>query len=265
MLKSIFLKTIYEKRWATIGWVVAILATTVLVVVLFPTMRDSFGESLKNVPESLKSFIGDASDYQNIVGYSDIQVITQMIFMTVILGVILGSGSLAGDEGEGTLQTLLYQPTKRSRVYIEKLAAISLVMLLATIAVTGGIYLGALFIGEAGNLNFERIAQATLATWLITMVFGMLAFMIGAITGKRGLAGMIAGAVAFITYIVSSLAPTADVLKRLDYASPFHYFNHPSILKNGLELSDTLVLIAINIAMIILGYIIFVKRDIYQR
>lgn len=263
MLKNTFLKTLFDKRWSTLIWFAVILLFSLFVIVLFPTFKDSFGEALKDTPESLRSLFGEASDYQNINGYLDIQVVNQMVFLTLIMSIIMGTGLLSGEESSGSLQSLLAQPISRTKVYISKLLAMSLLLLLACSGIFFGVYIGALMIGEAGNLETGRLVLATFMTWVITLFFGALAFAMGAISGKKGAAGIIAGFLAFATYIITTLSGTAEVLKTINYASPFRYFNTPSIMKTGLDTGNLLVLAAGIMIIITVGWIVFRKRDIY--
>src|SRR5690242_9657286 len=123
MLKNIFLKTLFEKRWMMLWWALSSVGLTIFIILFFPSLRDSFGEALKNIPDSMRSLVGNASDYQTLAGYVNIQVFQQMIFLPIILGIILATGLLAGDENDGTLQTLLTYPVSRTKVYLHKLAA----------------------------------------------------------------------------------------------------------------------------------------------
>ncbi len=264
MFNSILSKTLYEKRISTLVWTFAFFTSLILIVVLFPTFKDSFGQALKDVPESLQNLIGNASDYQTINGYIDVQGIGQMVFLTLILGIIIGTSLLAGEENSRTLHTLLAQPVSRTRVYIEKYIAI---MIILAIACVGGIFLGiiagAIPIGEFPNLDLKRCFEASVMTWLLTLFFATLAYTIGAITGKRGLAGIIAGFYAFATYMITTLASTATALATLDHFSPFHYFNKPSVIKTGFDLGNLAVLISVTVVLFIIGLIIFKRRNIY--
>lgn len=265
MLRTVFGKTLFEKRWSTLVWALAIMLFSLLVVVLFPTFRDSFGEALKDTPESLKSLLGEAADYQNINGYIDIQVINQMVFLTLIMGVILGTSLLSGEESSGTLQTLLAQPISRSRVYAHKFAALGLLLAIAALGLFVGTVLAAVFIGEIGNLSLLRLAQATSMIWLVTYVFSALAFCIGGISGRKGLSGIVAGFAAFALYMITTLAGTAEVLKTINVLSPFKYFNTPSIMKFGIDSSNVVVLTVLVVALGLLGWFFFVRRDVYQK
>lgn len=260
MLQNVLFKTLYEKRWSTLGWCIAIIALTALSTLFFPTFKEAFGQSLQEVPESMKAFIGDTSTYETLGGFVDVQVIAQMVFLTIIMAIIFGSGFIAGDEGEGTLQSLLAQPIKRSSVYIQKYVALFLFTALASSMVFVAVYLSALIINE--SMDWGRLAQATVGVWLITFVFGCAAYTLGAITGKRAMSGSIVGMLAFVSYIITSLAVGVDALKTVDKLSPFHYFNTPSIIANGLDWGNVAVLIGIIIICSVLGFIKFMKRDL---
>ncbi len=263
MFRSIWLKTVYEKRWGLLAWSLGIFAMTFFVMLLFPTLRDTFGQALNDVPESIKGILGDAQTYQRINGFIDIQVLFQMVFMTVIYGVILFTGVLAGDENDGTLQTLLAHPVSRRKVYFEKLSGATVLLGLVSLAVFVGVWFGSLAVGE--SVNLFRLLLAILMMFLVSFVFSIIGFALGAITGKRGLSGAIAGALAFVSYLITNLAPTVKSLKGVNRFSPYEYFNKPSILDNGIQFSDLAVLLLISVVCIVAGYVVFTRRDIAQK
>lgn len=223
MFKTVFSKTLYAKRWGLMAWAVGLAALVVFTMIFFPTLSKSFSEALTNVPDSLKSFIGDSNAYKTVAGYTDVQIITQYSFMTLIYGIILFTGLLAGDENEGTLQTLLAQPVRRSRVYYHKLGAAMVALAAVCLSIGAGVLIGVAIIGE--HVGLGRLTLAILALWLITMVFSAFSYMLGAISGKRGLAGGLAGAIAFTSLLITSLADSVKALKPADRFSPFNYFN----------------------------------------
>lgn len=263
MLNNTFTETIYTKRWALLSWFLGITALVVFTMIFFPTLSKSFGESLQNVPDSLKSFVGDAATYSTIDGYTDLQIFAQLNFMTIIFGVILFSGALAGEEGEGTLQTLLSQPLSRVRIYIEKLGASVVLLGGACLGIIVGVLVGLVLVDE--HLGIGRLLAAVLATLLVSLVFSSIAYSLGAITGKRGLSGGLAGVLAFTTYLVSMLAGSVKSLRFVDKFSPFHYYNKPGILQYGPRWSDLLILTVISLVILVIGVIFFTKRDVYQR
>jgi ABC-2 type transport system permease protein len=236
--------------------------TTIMIVSLFPTFRDSFGESLKNVPDSLKSILGEASDYQRLEGYLELQVLMQMVFFTIIYAVILCTGLIAGEENQGTLQTLLTAPVNRTKVFFQKLAASAVILWVVTFAMYFAIWLGAVMINEPINLG--RLFEATFAMWVLTLTFGALGYSLGAATGRRGLAGGLAGSYAFATYLITSLAGTVTALKGLNNISPFKYFNNTRVMFNGLQWDNILIMLVASLLFILIGWVIFRRRDVYQ-
>lgn len=263
MLNTIFSKTLYEKRWGALWWSLSMFTFTLLIVLLFPTFRDSFGQALQNVPESLKAVLGEASDYQRIEGFMELQVFMQMIFLTFIYGIILFSGLIAGEENDGTLQSLLVQPVSRTKIYLHKLAAGMILLGVVSLALFLGCWLGAAVINEPTNV--VRLLQATCMQWLVSLVLSLVAYCLGAILGRRGVAGALAGIYAFVSYMLFSLASTATFLKTANNFSPFHYYSNPRILDNGLSAYNITILSCACVVLIILGWLRFRQRDIYQR
>ena len=263
MFSSIFTKTLYERRWSTLIWMFAVFGFTLLTMMLFPSLRDSLGASLQDVPESMRELLGSAEDYQTITGFVDLQIIAQMVFFTLIMGVIAGTSLVAGEENSGNLQTLLAQPVRRVRVYLEKYAALSIMVAIVTFGLFFGVIAGVLILGE--TINIFRLLAASAMVWLVTMFFATLAYSVGAFTGKRGVAGVVAGAYAFVGYMLTALAGAADALEKLNYASPFYYFNTPSVLREGFDLGNIAVLCFGIIIFIILGLLRFIRRNIFLR
>lgn len=262
MLKNTITKTLYIKRWMLLSWCLGIVALVVFTMVFYPTMSKTLGQSLKDVPDSLKSFVGDSATYSTIAGYADLQVFAQLVTMTLIFGIILFTGLIAGEEADGTLQSLLVQPLKRSRIYFEKLIAAITMLGISCLSISFGVAVGLMIINE--GLNAGRLLAATFATLLVSLVFSSIGFAIGAITGKRGLAGGLAGALAFTSLLISTLAVSISSLRTVDKLSPFHYFNKPGILQYGPHWDDMVVLAGISIVILVIGAIVFIKRDVYQ-
>ncbi len=236
---------------------------TLLVVWLFPTFRDSFGQTLKNVPDSLKSVLGQAADYQRLDGFLQLQVFMQMIFVTFIYGIVLFTGLLAGDESSGTLQTLLAQPVSRTKVYFQKLIAGAILLGIVSLVMFVGVAAGVLLIHD--HVNWLRLLEATGMQWLVSLVLSLLGYSIGAMSGKRGVAGAMAGLYAFVAYMVFTVSGTAKFLKIPNYFSPFKYLASPRILDAGISWPNVIGLSLICLGLAVLGWGVFTKRDIYPK
>ena len=262
MLRNIFLKTLFEKRWMTFWWATAVFLLILGIVALFPLFKDSFA-NMDATPEELKSLLGDTAAYTTITGWLNFQVFDQMVFAGIILGIIIGGGILAGEESEGTLQSLLAMPVKRAAVYWQKFAAIAVIVGIVTVMLLFGSLLGVALIGESTSIG--SVFLAAVAAFLVTLFFTALTYAVGAITGRRGIAGAAVGLFAFASFMLTSLANGISALKYVDYLSPFHYYNKPSPLTGEFQIVDVLVLLVAALVLLAIGYKAFTRRDIYQR
>lgn len=261
---TILRKTLFERKLSTIIWLLSTFFFVFLIMLMFPSLRDSLGTSLQDVPESVQKFLGNAQDYQQIGGYVDIQVVNQMVFLTIIMGIIFGIALIAGEEKSGLLHTQLARPITRAKIYWQKAGALAIsTIIVAWLGVFLGVFIGVLAINE--EVDILRLFQASGMIWLITFFFAALAFALGAITGKRAIAGIIAGSYAFVAYMLDALSQLAESLEKLNYVSVFRYFNTPSVMKTGLDVWNIAILSALIIALFVIGFIIFRRRDLTNR
>lgn len=264
MFRNIFLKTLYEKRWMMLGWALGVAAMALLTFAFYPTFRQGgFDEILKNAPKSLRAMIGDPASYKTVPGFIGQEIFALRVPMvTLVMAVVLFTGIMAGDEDKGTLQTMLAQPVSRHRLLLEKFLAGSVITFVVCLGAALGILLALPFIHE--SLSLVRLLQAITGVWLLTMLFGMIGFALGAITGKRGLAGGVAGLFAFGTYLLTSLVASVSSLKGLEKISPFHYYNNPLITRVGLIGHDVLIFAIPILVLLLISAWVFTHRDVYQ-
>lgn len=265
MLRNIFTKTIYEKRWMMLFWSIGVVVMAVLMMAFYHSFSNGgFTEALESLPKSFQGLIGDIASLKTVAGYVSQQVFALRIpLLTLIMGIILFSGLLAGDESDGTLQTMLAQPVSRFRLYVEKYLAGLVVSLVICSAAILGVTLGLLFIHE--RMSFVRLVQAVIDVWLLTVLFGTFGFALGAITGKKGLAGSVAGLVTFSTYLITSFVNNVSWLESVEKFSPFHYYNHPATAQYGLQGHNVLVMVSVCAVLLTMSVIVFLRRDIYQK
>jgi len=264
MFNSVFAKTFYEKRWTLFGWAVGLFAMTLLTMVFYPYFKNSgFEDMLATAPKSIQTLLGNASNYKTVAGYVDQQIFAlRMPMLTIIMAVSLFVGVSVGDEDRGTLETLLAQPVSRTKVFWQKLAAASAVSAAACVAIFLGVV--ASFPIVKGSMSLTNLAAVTFGCWLVSIVFGMLAYALGTATGKRGLTIAIASTIAFGTYLISSMAPAVDKLKVAQKFTPFYYYNVPSIAQHGLKFSNLVVLAVLVVVPAIIGLLIFNARDLVR-
>lgn len=263
MFKSIFTKTLYEKRWSTLAWGLGLFAMTLLTMSFYPTFSQTGGlaDSLKSLPKSVQGLVGSLESLKTVAGYTGQQIYALRIpLLTLILGISLGVGLLAGDEERGTLQALLTNPISRVKVFWQKFSAIALLLLVANLIVVGAVITSYPIIHDSMPLGY--LLQAAIACWLLTLIFAGLAFSLGAATGKKGLSVGIASGVAFLSYLISSLAPSVNSLQDIQKASIFYYYNTPLVTEHGFTTSHLIFMIVILVLILYVGVTLFNRRDL---
>ena len=265
MFKSIFSKTLYQQRWSIVFWGLGVIGMCMLMMAFYHSFSGGqFDEALKNLPDSMKKLVGDVGSLKTVPGYVSQEVFGLRVpLLLMVMSIMLFTGLLAGEEGEGTLQTVLSQPVSRFKVYIEKLLAGIVVSLVICMTAVLGVWVGLLLIHE--TMSFMRLVEAVIGVWLLVFLFGSLGFAIGAVTGRRGFAGSITGLIAFSTYLLTSFAASVSGIKTIERLSPFHYYNDPGIAANGLRATNVWVMLSVSAVFLLVSAVIFLKRDIYQR
>ena len=234
-LSSVFTKTIWERRWATLGWVLGGLAMALVMVAVYPIVRDSeaFTEAIDALPPELLAISGiDPELFTTGVGFMQGQLYSLMAPMLVlVLAIGIGSASTATEEASGTADLLLATPVTRRRVIFDKSAAMGVLVGGLVLALVAGLLIGQVTVDL--QLSIEGIVGINVGLLLLGMFFGTLALAIGAWTGKRTPAAGIAGGVAGIAFIVDSFAPLLDIFETLQPYSPFYWYSADTPLLGG--------------------------------
>jgi ABC-2 type transport system permease protein len=225
-MDSILRKSLFERKRSLIWWSIGLFLFVLMTVSLYPTVRDSTGmdELLDELPAAFKAFVGERS-FTSPLGYLQgrlFQLMAPLLFMVFAIG--RGADAIAGEEQRHTMELLLSNPITRSRVVLEKFAAIAIEMLVLGAVLAGSLIILAPPFGL--DLSFEHYLSATLCVILLAMAFGGSALLIGSATGRKGLAVGLASAIAASTYVFESIATVATDVDRYAWVSPFdHYFD----------------------------------------
>ncbi|MGD0274005.1 MAG: ABC transporter permease subunit [Gaiellaceae bacterium] len=265
MLSSVFAKTLRERLRAFRWWCLGTLGFVALYGSVYPSIsgNKSLNDLIKNYPEALKGFIGFGGnlDIASGAGYLGSEVFS-FWGPTVLLAVAISAGAaaLAGEEEHGTLDLLLSLPLSRTRCLLEKLAA--LVCETLALAFVLWILLVVASYSAGMGVNAGNLGAAVLVLLLFALDFGVLALAIGAATGRRALAIGLSATLAVAADVVNALAPLASWLDGVKLASPFYYYTHGDPLRNGVNATDAIILVAIAVAFAAVAPLLFRRRDL---
>lgn len=262
---SVLRKTLGDLRRGFAWWALGLVAYVAMIAAVYPTVRDNdeMEQLIDQYPEALKAFFafGGQLDFTSAAGYLGGELFSFMVpLLFLVAAVGNGASSLAGEEDRGTLDLLLAMPIPRWRVALEKLAA-----MVVEVAALGVVLWLALWIGAqvfSMQISGANLAAATAGSVLLAIAYGAIAFMLGAATGRKGLAVGVSIAAAVVAYLVNSLASLVEALGPLQKISPFYHYATGDALRRGVAPWHMLFLVAVAIAATAVGVLLFERRDV---
>ncbi len=185
------------------------------------------------LPEAIRSLMGiqDRADSATLAYGVMLSMVGAMTLGG--LAISMGSASVAGEEGAGTIGLLLGNPRSRRQVLVSKLAA-----MVALVAVGTLVLLGASFLAPAlldVEVGATRVGAMVTHLFANTLLFGLLAAAAGAWTGNRATASATAGGTMVLSYVAVGLLPLVPGAASLAKAVPWFWFEGHDPLANGVS------------------------------
>ncbi|MUU72494.1 ABC transporter permease subunit [Pseudarthrobacter sp. GA104] len=264
MLTNVLAKALRDQGRALLGWCISVALLIAMYVAFWPTVRDqpSMSDLLDQMPEAFRAlFASSGADMSTPTGYVQVELLAFMGPAAVLMYAVgSGAGAIAGEEDRHTLDLLLSNPVSRSRVVLDKF-----------LAMTAGTFLIAAVMGVAlvaeGNLvdldlPAGKVAAAMLHLALLGVVFGTLALMLSASTGRTGISKGVPALVAVVAYVVNGLAPLVDWLADIQEFSPFYQYIGHDPLRNGLDGGSVAISAATAVVLLAMAVLGFRRRDV---
>ena len=214
-------------------------------------------------PDELLAVVG-GGDMSTPEGFYQTETLGLMAPIAVItIAVAVAARAVAGEEHDSTMGLLLANPVPRWRVLAEKAAVMLAYVAVVGAATAGGIAAGSLLGGLGMDLG--NVVAAGVMVTLLGWVFGGLALLLGAATGRVRVAtlGTVGAAVAL--YVVDAFAAINPDWRALERLSPFDLANGGDPLLNGVAWAEAGVLLAIAAVLTAAAFPLFERRDLRQR
>ncbi len=250
------------RRLSLAVWFVAIVLLMLLVVAFYPSVRDNpeLNSIYGDLSPSAQGLLG-GSDLTSPAGYLSTQVFAFFLpIVVLVFGLSRGAALLAGEEEERTLDLLLAQPVTRTSAYVQKSAALVVGLALLTLAS----WLPLVTVGRAVGLDlpWTDTLAVCVQMGLFCLALSLWAQAIASATGRRVLGVAVAAAYAFVAYLVYGLAGAVSWLEHLNPLSLWRWYLGNDPLNNGLGWQEVTVLVATSVAAVLVGTILFSRRDL---
>jgi ABC-2 type transport system permease protein len=266
-MMAILWQVVRRRRASLFWWSLGLLLFVGLLAIAYPTIRHNseLDKTFAGLPPSVQTLLGlNASNtLTSPIGYLNSQYFANVLpLILLIFAIGLGAWAISGDEAAGTLELLLSNPVCRTRVALERAAA--LILLLAVLTAVAAVALVAVAppTGLDQGLPLGRIVAATAACGFLALALAAVAFAVGATTGRRSSAMASAATLAIAGYVIEGLGAQIKALQPVRAASPWHWLLDSDPLRHGLVTEAWLPPLAVSLILVALSTVWFARRDL---
>ncbi|WP_345762175.1 ABC transporter permease subunit [Diaminobutyricibacter sp. McL0608] len=236
------------------------LAIGAVLGVLWPPLRDVF----RNLPQSMVDLvkaISGGTDLSTPAGWANAELLSLVAPAAVIVVAIMSAAaSSAGEEEKKTLGLTLSAPVNRSTFLVATMVAMAISVLIVSICIGLGLVLGNV-IGNLG-LSLAGIIGVAAHAFVFGLLFGALAFLLGAATGSKRVATLGSTLAAVLAFAANTFLPLDSNLAAGQKFSPWYYYNSSNPLTHGAQGGYILLLVAISILLAVAAVLVFRRRDL---
>ncbi len=233
----------------------------VLIPPLYNFIPEDFINIFASFPDALVAMIGGV-DMGTPTGFLTGEVFSLVgPIAIIVLATTIGSRALAGEEENHTMDLLMSNPISRSSLILEKVQAMVAWAVLFGVVTFSATWIG-VRIGGLDEVGVEGIASISLLLTLFGLVYGGIALLFGAATGKRGVATMVTTGIALVTWFMFSFFPLSETFEPIASLSPFHWYLGSDPLLNGMDWTGAALLAGSFVILVIASIPLFQKRDL---
>ncbi len=264
-VSRIWIKTVSEHQGLLIATAyVMFLLMGVLMGPLYALMDDLILQYADELPEELWAFVGSqGSGMSTPEGFYEVETFGLTVPIAImVVTIVIGARGLAGEEAKRTMGLLLANPIKRRTVLLEKTYAMIALAVAVGFATWAGVWLGSL-LGGLG-ISPVNIAAASVLGVMVGLVFGGVALLLSAATGRARIAAYGAVGLALVMFLINSIAILNDTVESIAVISPFNYYLANEPLANGMDWGNLAVLVIVFVILIVASVISFDRRDLRQ-
>lgn len=227
---------------------------------MYLALEDVLAEMLAQIPDSVMSIAGGA-DMATAAGWYTGEMYSIMVpFAVMFVAVSSGARAFGGEMEDRTLGLVLATPTRRTRLAIDKVAALIVHVVLAAVLIGIGVWVGIAVSGI--DIALSGVLGITLMLALLSIAVGGVAMVVSIVTGRGVLAMLVGMLVAVAAYAWSSFVPLADAIADLAWLSLWHHYIATDPLGSGIDWASAAWLLILGLIPLAASVYLFKGRDI---
>ena len=260
---AILTKVLGDRRRAIIGNSVGLIALIAWLGALFPILRrsDAFVQMIERFPPELSSVFGlEPGTFLTAAGFISAELYSLFAPLLILIFVIgAATSEVAAEERDGLMDMLLSTPAPRGRILLSKAVGVAL----STLVLVGVITAALLVVSPIFDMGLSVVGvlAAGVSLWLLGILFGSVALLVGSFSGRTAVAGGVTALVAVLAWFVNGFAGLYSWLEAPSAASPFTWYLEPNPLIEGFT-TGHLWLAVTTVALTAAAVLLFLRRDI---
>jgi len=265
MNKNLYYKELKRNRKSLIIWSSIVIAFTVLVLCLFPFMKeigDDMASMMSNLPEGMTEAMGiNEQTFNSILGMYKTYYVIYIVVLLAIYTASTAANILTKEEKDKTSEFLLTKPISRKSIFNTKLVALLSLCLIAYAAQTLTAFVFVKALGEEG-LSWSIFTAMHVHGLFLILFFTCIGLLISMIfSPKTNFMGPVVGIV-FGSYFINTIAKVSDSASWLGYLSPFYYLNFEiTDLDFKIDYINVSIILLLSMLLVFLAYKLFEKKD----
>jgi ABC-2 type transport system permease protein len=266
MLRSVFLKTLYDQRKAVLGWSLGLGALGLFAVLFYPSVKEAgayYDQMLQLMPQEYMAFLGNITSFTQVDGYMTASLMVYLPLVLAIYAIGLGVGLVTGEVESGTMDLLLAHPLPRWRVVLEKYAAMATALFAICLIFGLTLLAGGLMIrSQTPDVPPIRWLLAGLNVFPLTLFFGSVAFALACAVRGRAAAVATATTIAVGSFMLNGLVPISERLQPLEKWTIYYWYTASKPFTDGIILGHVLILLGLCLLCLGAGIVGFGRRDV---
>lgn len=265
MLREVWTKSLHDQRRSLLLWSVSLVLLVGMYAAFYPSFRGStsYSDLINQMPKALRDLFtaGAGGDLSSGPGFVYMELLSFMApTLLLIYAIGVGAQAVAGEEDARTIELLLATTITRRRLVLDKcLAMIVGSTGLATIMGIAVVAFGAI---TGMGLSTVNVVASMTHLVLLALVFGAVALLVGAATGKVALARAVPAGLAVIAYLLNGFGATVSWLSSARRLSPFFQYVGHDPIREGFSVGSLLIAAATVAALVIAAIPLLARRDV---
>jgi ABC-2 type transport system permease protein len=248
------------RRRSMLWFAVGLAVYAFMLVAMYPTVKSDASLGALTENPAVAALVGVSGSFTSPAGWVGGNLYANFLpLMILLLTIGYGASSIAGQSEDGSLGLVATLPISRRRLVREKTLVLSLLAVPLAVATMAFILLGRHY---DLTLPTGAVIGTTFAILVMGVDFGLIAMIIGVLTGNRGLALGLTSALAAASYLVSSLAPIVNWAHTIRPVSLFYWAVGGDQLTAGPSASAYVILVLVGVGLHLVAVALIGRLDI---